>query len=289
MLVHLNKLLGDAYTRRVGIGAFNTPNLEAVRAVIAAAEKRGEGVILQHAELHEPIMPLSIIGPVMVAAAENASVPVAVHLDHGEHLDYLKKALDLGFTSIMLDASAQSYEDNVALTKQAVELAKPYGAAVEAELGRVIRPASGGGTDDPENLPPDASYTDPKMAKAFVDATGVDCLAIAFGTAHGVYTSKPVLDVNRVAEVREAVRLPLVMHGGSGVTDGEMQKAIENGICKINYFTYMSLAGGEGVRTLINGADDPTALRFDQMAQAAQDAMQADVERAMAVFSRGES
>lgn len=287
MLVHLNELLQNAYTRRVGIGAFNTPNLEAVRATIAAAEARGEGVILQHAELHESVMPLSVIGPVMVAAAENARVPVAVHLDHGEHLDYLKRALDLGFTSVMLDASARPYEENVTMTKQAVDLAKSYGAAVEAELGRVIRPASGGGTDDPENLPPDAAYTDPKMAKAFVDTTGVDCLAIAFGTAHGVYTSKPVLDVNRVAEVREAVRLPLVMHGGSGVTDDEMQKAIENGICKINYFTYMSLAGGEGVRTLIDGAEDPAGLRFDQMAQAAQDAMQADVERAMAVFSRG--
>lgn len=287
MLVSLKTLLQDAYTRRVGVGAFNTPNLESVRAVIAAAEARGEGVILQHAELHESIMPLAIIGPVMVAAAKGASVPVAVHLDHGEHLDYLKQALDLGFTSVMLDASARPYEENVALTRQAVDLAAPYGAAVEAELGRVIRPASGGGTDDPDNLPPDAAYTDPQAAKAFADATGIDCLAIAFGTAHGVYRSKPILDVNRVAEVRKAVQLPLVMHGGSGVTDDEMQKAIENGICKINYFTYMSLAGGEGVRTLIDRADEPEGLRFDQMAQAAQDAMQADVERAMAVFSRG--
>jgi fructose-bisphosphate aldolase class II len=287
MLVKMSALLKEAYDKHVGVGAFNTPNLEAVRATVAAAEARGEGVILQHAQLHESLMPMDVIAPVMLDAAKRASVPVAVHLDHGEDLDYLKQALELGFTSIMIDASAKPYEDNVAITKAAVEMAKAYDADVEAELGRVIRPASGGGTDDPDNLPPDAAYTDPAAAKAFVDATGVDCLAIAFGTAHGVYTSKPVLDVNRVAEVREAVQLPLVMHGGSGVTDDEMQKAIANGICKINYFTYMSLAGGAGVRALIDGADDPAGLRFDQMAQAAQDAMQADVERAMAVFSRG--
>jgi fructose-bisphosphate aldolase class II len=285
MLVRLSTLLQKAYDGHFGVGAFNTPNLEAVRAVIGAAEKRGEGVILQHAELHESLMPLEIIGPVMLAVAKAASVPVAVHLDHGEHLDYLKKALDLGFTSVMIDASAKPYEDNVTLTKQAVALAKPYEADVEAELGRVIRPASGGGTDDPKHLPPEAAYTDPEAAKAFVDATGVDCLAIAFGTAHGVYESKPVLDVNRVAEVREAVHLPLVMHGGSGVTDDEMQKAIQNGICKINYFTYMSLAGGAGVRNLIDSTQNPESLRFDQMAQAAQDAMQADVEKAMGIFA----
>jgi fructose-bisphosphate aldolase class II len=284
MLVRLKTLLQEAYDGHYGVGAFNTPNLEAVRAVIAAAEKRGEGVILQHAELHESLMPLSVIGPVMLAAAKGAKVPVAVHLDHGEHLDYLKKALDLGFTSVMIDGSALPYDENVAVTQKTVEMAKAYGADVEAELGRVIRPASGGGTDDPKHLPPEAAYTDPEAAKAFADATGVDCLAIAFGTAHGVYETKPVLDVSRVAAVREAVRLPLVMHGGSGVTDGEMQKAISNGICKINYFTYMSLAGGAGVRKLIADTPEPEGLRFDQMAQAAQDAMQADVEKAMAVF-----
>jgi fructose-bisphosphate aldolase class II len=284
MLVRLKTLLQEAYDGHYGVGAFNTPNLEAVRAVIAAAEKRGEGVILQHAELHESLMPLSVIGPVMLAAAKGAKVPVAVHLDHGEHLDYLKKALDLGFTSVMIDGSALPYDENVAVTQKTVEMAKAYGADVEAELGRVIRPASGGGTDDPKHLPPEAAYTDPEAAKAFADATGVDCLAIAFGTAHGVYETKPVLDVSRVAAVREAVHLPLVMHGGSGVTDGEMQKAIQNGICKINYFTYMSLAGGAGVRKLIADTPEPEGLRFDQMAQAAQDAMQADVEKAMAVF-----
>jgi fructose-bisphosphate aldolase class II len=284
MLVRLSTLLQKAYDGHFGVGAFNTPNLEAVRAVIGAAEKRGEGVILQHAELHESLMPLSVIGPVMLAAAKAAKVPVVVHLDHGEHLDYLKKALDLGFTSVMIDGSALPYDENVAVTQKTVEMAKAYGADVEAELGRVIRPASGGGTDDPKHLPPEAAYTDPEAAKAFVDATGVGCLAIAFGTAHGVYETKPVLDVSRVKAVREAVHRPLVMHGGSGVTDGEMQKAIQNGICKINYFTYMSLAGGAGVRKLIQDTPEPEGLRFDQMAQAAQNAMQADVEKAMAVF-----
>lgn len=283
MLVGLKTLADEAARQHRAIGAFNTANLESVRAVIDAAEKRGEPVILQHAELHETVAPLAIIGPIMLDAAKRARVPVCVHLDHGEDLAYLKQALDLGFTSVMIDASAKSFEDNVAITQEAVALAGTYGASVEAELGRVIRPASGGGSDDPAHLPSDAEYTDPEAAGKFAAATGIDALAIAFGTAHGVYAVKPVLDVGRVAAVREAADLPLVMHGGSGVSPGDYRKAIQNGIAKVNYFTYLSLAGAAGVQTLLQ--EKGAGIRFDEMAEAARLAMQADAERAMKLFA----
>ncbi|WP_329887823.1 class II fructose-bisphosphate aldolase [Pseudoramibacter faecis] len=283
MLVDLKMLVDEAARQHRAVGAFNTVNLESVRAVIDAAEKRGEPVILQHAELHETMAPLVIIGPIMLDAAKRARVPVCVHLDHGENPAYLKQALNLGFTSVMIDASAKSFEENVAITQKVVALAGQYGASVEAELGRVIRPASGGGSDNPAHLPPDAAYTDPEAAGKFAAATGIDALAIAFGTAHGVYTVKPVLDVGRVAAVREAVGLPLVMHGGSGVSPVDYRAAIQNGIAKVNYFTYMSLAGAAGVRSILQKKKE--GIRFDEMAEAARLAMQADVERAMRLFA----
>lgn len=283
MLVDLKILVDEAARQHRAVGAFNTANLESVRAVIGAAEKRGEPVILQHAELHETIAPLTIIGPIMLDAAKRARVPVCVHLDHGEDPAYLKQALDLGFTSVMIDASAKSFEENVAITQKVVVLAEQYGASVEAELGRVIRSASGGGCDDPAHFPPDAAYTDPEAAVKFAAATGIDALAIAFGTAHGVYAVKPELDVGRVAAVREAVGLPLVMHGGSGVSPADYRRAIQNGIAKVNYFTYMSLAGAAGVHALLQEKGE--RVRFDEMAEAARLAMQADVERAMALFA----
>ena len=172
MLVDLKILVDEAARQHRAVGAFNTANLESVRAVIDAAEKRGEPVILQHAELHETIAPLTIIGPIMLDAAKRARVPVCVHLDHGEDPAYLKQALDLGFTSVMIDASAKSFEENVAITQKVVVLAEQYGASVEAELGRVIRSASGGGCDDPAHFPPDAAYTDPEAAVKFAAPAG---------------------------------------------------------------------------------------------------------------------
>lgn len=285
MLVTLKAISEKAMAGHFAVGAFNTTNLESIRAVLDAAEKLNQPVILQHAELHEPIAPLAILGPIMVAMAEKATVPVCVHLDHGEHLDYLKQALDLGFTSVMFDGSALPTPENTEKSHATVALASKYGASVEAELGRVLRPEGGGGSDDLSALPPEACYTDPEAAKTFVADTGIDALAIAFGTAHGIYTTKPVLDVGRVALIRDALHMPLVMHGGSGVSDDEFHRAIANGITKINYFTYMSLAGGNGVRTLQNNSTDPDSLRFDTMAEAARQAMQRDVEHAMSIFA----
>ncbi|MBU4540260.1 MAG: class II fructose-bisphosphate aldolase [Firmicutes bacterium] len=288
MRVNLSQILADANHKGWAIGAFNTPNLESVQAVIAAAEALNQPVIIMHAQIHESLVPLEVIGPVMVRLADQARVNVCVHLDHGEDLGYLLHAMKMGFTSVMYDGSRLPYEENLANTREIVRVADYLGVSVEAELGRVLRP-EGGGAPDPEEeaLSPEACYTDPALASAFVAATGVDALAIAFGTAHGLYEAQPCLDFERITAIHQRVEVPLVMHGGSGVCAADFQKAIACGISKINYFTYMSLAGGQAVKAYFDqnpGRD----LRFDEIAEIGRVAMQADVELAMKIF-RGQA
>lgn len=284
MRVNLSTILQDAQKSNYGIGAFNTPNLESVQAVIGAAEALNQPVIIMHAQIHDSIAPLEVIGPLMIRLADQAKVAVCVHLDHGEDLGYLLRAMKMGFTSVMYDGSKLPYEENLANTREIVRVAHYLGVSVEAELGRVLRPEGGGAADpNEEKLTPEACYTDPKAAKDLVDATGVDALAIAFGTAHGIYEAKPCLDFNRIVAIHKLVDEPLVMHGGSGVGDGDFRKAIDAGISKINYFTYMSLSGGQAVTDYLKRHPEQS-LRFDEMAEMGRVAMQADVERAMRVF-----
>ena len=275
MLVTLNEILAMAEEKKCAVGAFNTPNLECITAVIRAAEKLNVPVMITHAELHEPVAPLEIIGPVMVQAAKAAKVPVCVHLDHCETLDYMGKALEIGFTGIMYDGSALSYEENLANTVKAVALAHSYGVGVEAELGAL---ASREGGDANASGP---VYTDPDEAVAFCKATGIDALAPSFGTAHGIYHSKPVLDLERVRVIAEKTGLPLVMHGGSGVSPEDYRTGIAYGLRKINYYSYMSKAGTNAVREMLNNQD---VTFFHDLAMAAQNAMQADAEKAMRIF-----
>lgn len=276
MLVTLNKILKMGEERGCAIGAFNTPNLECIRAVIDTAEKYNVPVIISHAELHEEVAPLDVIGPVMVLSARNAKVPVCVHLDHCETLDYMARALEIGFTGVMYDGSLLPYEKNVANTIQAVAMAKPYRAGVEAEIGQLA--SREGGIDENAGGP---VYTDPDLAVKFVRQTGIDALAPSFGTAHGIYKSKPVLDLERVAVIKEKVGLPLVMHGGSGVSPEDYRTAIQNGIRKINYYSYMSKAGTTAAKELLAGGD---VTFFHDVAMAAQKAMAADVDKAFQVF-----
>lgn len=278
MLVTLNEILAIAKEKNCAVGAFNTPNLECVTAVLNAAEKLNVPVILSHAELHESVAPLAVIGPVMVQAAKNAKVPVCVHLDHCETLSYMAEALKLGFTGVMYDGSVLPYEENVANTKIAVAMAKEYGANVEAEIGQLA--SREGGTEENAGGP---VYTDPDLAVRFCQETGIDALAPSFGTAHGIYKSKPVLDLDRVKVIAEKTGLPLVMHGGSGVSDEDYRTAIGNGICKINYYSYMSKAGVTAVKQLLDTQD---VTFFHDLALAAQNAMEQDAARAMKVFAR---
>ena len=288
MLANLKDVLADAKARKYAVGAFNGTTLESVRAIIAAAEELGCPVILQHAQSHDNIIDMHEIAPLMLHYAKRASVPVAVHLDHGSSYERCVQAIRLGFTSVMYDASGKDFDTNVSQTAEIVKIAHAAGVSVEAELGHVFtsKVVVGEGTtadsaDDYSNL--DDIYTDPNMARRFVNATGVDCLAVAFGTVHGVYLTEPHLDLDRVSKIRDAANVPLVMHGGSGVSDADYRIAIQNGICKINYYTYMINTGGEAVKQYL--AADHAALFFDAISLCATNAMAADVLRAMRVFT----
>ncbi len=277
MIVSLNEIMAIAKENNYAIGAFNTPNLECITAVLDAAEKLNVPVILSHAELHEPVAPLAIIGPVMVEAAKKAKVPVCVHLDHCETLSYMEEALKMGFTGVMYDGSVLPYEENVANTKKAVAMAKEYGANVEAEIGQLASREGGEGENAGGPV-----YTDPDLAVKFCNETGIDALAPSFGTAHGIYKSKPVLDLERVKTISELTGLPLVMHGGSGVSDEDYRIAIKNGIRKINYYSYMAKAGVNAVKEMLDTED---VTFYHDLALAAQKAMEENAAKAMKVFS----
>lgn len=276
MLVNLKEILQLAEAGRFAVGAFNTPNLECIHAVLHAAERLKVPVILSHAELHEEVAPLAEIGPVMMLAARTAKVPVCVHLDHCETLDYMQQALDIGFTGVMYDGSTLTYAENLANTKKAVAMAKNYNCGVEAELG-ALDSREGGGDNGGGPV-----YTDPEEAVAFCAETGIDALAPSFGTAHGIYKQKPVLDLDRVKVIAQKTGLPLVMHGGSGVSPEDYRTGIANGLRKINYYSYMSKAGTQAVKALLDTRD---VTFFHDLALAAQNAMEADAEKALRVFA----
>ena len=312
MLINLKEILTIADHDNIAIGAFNTPNLECINAVIDAAERLNVPVIISHAELHEDVAPLAKIGPVMVQAAKAAKVPVCVHLDHCETLSYMKQALELGFTGVMYDGSTLSYEENLKNTKKAVAIASKYNCGVEAELGAMAareggeaasgkvasgKAASGqalageGGQATSGKAasgkgrpfaPTGPVYTDPDEAVEFCKETQIDALAPSFGTAHGIYKNKPILDFERVKEISIRTRLPLVMHGGSGVSPEDYRKGIECGLRKINYYSYMAKAGTQAV---IDKLQEGNVVFFHDLALAAQKAMEEDVEKAMRVFA----
>ena len=285
MLATLNDVMKIAEEKKIAVGSFNTPNLEALQAVIEAAEELDLPVIIQFAQCHEPWIPLAMIGPIMVNAAKKSKVPVCVHLDHGETLEYLQQALDMGFTSIMYDGSTLSYEENLENTKRAVAMATKTGASVEAELGSMGRRESGAGDDSGEN-DDTKIYTAPHQAKVFVEETGIDALACSFGTTHGIYLTQPKLDFDVVKNVRALTeQIPIVMHGGSGVSREDYRKAIEAGTRKVNYFTYMDKSGGNAVAEYVNSVKEGEPLFFSSASMAARDAMKENVKAAMKMFA----
>ena len=272
MLVNLSEILKIAEERGIAIGAFNTPNLTSLKAIIAAAEELNQPVIIMHAQVHEEMDLCTIeeVAPMMVAAAKRASVPVCVHLDHGTDLDYVKRGLDLGFTSVMYDGSTLSTEENIKNTITAVQMAHEKGASVEAEIGSMGTREGGNGNDT-------SIYTDPDTAKDFVVKTGVDALACAFGTAHGFYKDTPKLDFDRLSKINSLIDVPIVMHGGSGVSEEDYREVIKRGVRKVNYYTYMAKAGGEAL----------SGKQYSQFHDAlldAREAMKQNVAKAIKVF-----
>lgn len=279
MLVNLKEILNIAEERNIAIGSFNATGFDSIQAIIEAAEELNVPVILAHAEVHNVYNDISLVAPAMLAAAKNAKVPVCIHLDHGVTMKMIDRALDLGFTSVMIDASALSYEENVEITKKVVEKAHALNVSVEAELGRLATNEDGSEVE----ANPEAFYTDKDEAKDFVNRTGIDALAISFGTSHGFYKAKPKLSFDVVKECRESTSLPLVMHGGSGVSEEDFIKAIDSGIRKINYYSYMSKAGYLEAKKVI---ESNSTLYLHDVVFAAKKAMKENVKEAMKVFAR---
>jgi len=278
MLASLKEILKVAEAKKCAIGSFNTPNLASMRAVIGAAEEQKMPVIIMHAQVHEEMNVVKIdeIAPIMLHMADRASVPVCVHLDHGTDMSYVKRALDLGFTSVMFDGSELERDLNYANTSIIVELAKKYGASVEAEIGSMGAREGGGAGGE-------SIYTDPDDAKDFAEKTGIDALACAFGTAHGIYAKEPKLDFERLAKIGKMVNIPLVMHGGSGVNPRDYMKSIELGIRKINCYTYMAKAGGAAIEELKNG------MLYHDIELAGTQAMKEDARKSIGFFSMPQS
>ena len=285
LLVTLKEILEIAEKRKIAVGAFNAVNLECLQAIIWAAEELEVPVIVQFAQCHEIYNRLEDMGPVMVEWAKRASVPVCVHLDHGETLEYLQKALDLGFTGIMYDGSTLPYKQNMENTRKAVAMAAAAGASVEAELGCMGRRESGAGDrsgeDDETKI-----YTDPMQAAFFVDETHIDALACSFGTTHGIYLKQPKLDFSVVEHVRrDTGGIPVVMHGGSGVSKEDFRAAIRAGVRKINYYTYMDKAGGSAAAEYVKSLAEGQPCFYAEAAIRARQAMMENVKEAMKTFA----
>ena len=251
MLASLTEVINEAKAMGGAAASVNTPNSEALFASIDAAEELNVPIIIAHAQIHEDVAPLEKIGPLMIDVAKRSKVKVCVHLDHGEDAEYCKKAIELGFNSIMIDFSELSYEENLKNTREMVEYAHARNVMVEAELGQM--PAREGGGEEVENK--EGLYTDPEMVPEFIEKTQADALAIAFGTAHGVYKQKPVLNLDIIRKATEKTNVPLVMHGGSGLSDEDFRNVIKAGIGKINYYSYMGFAGYQAAIDTVNAKE----------------------------------
>lgn len=264
MLVNLNDILKKAQQKHYAVGLFNTTDTDMLQAVIEAAEELNSPVIIGTAEVLLPYGELKLIAPAMIAAAKRAKVPVVVHYDHGLTFERCMEALKLGFSSIMFDGSAGDDSENLKQTAQIVKIAHSFGATVEGEIGHVGQAETNDGAVSD-------MYTTPQEAKDFVKATGVDALAVAIGTAHGAYKTKPCLDIERLKSIRKEINTPLVLHGGSGLSEADFKNTIREGIAKVNIFTDLCLAGNaamlEGVQ---NGLDylDTRNLKVEKIKQA---------------------
>lgn len=249
-LVTTKELLLDAQKNGYAVGAFNVENMEMVQAVVAAAEELNSPVIMQTTPSTVKYAGLDYFYANVKVAAERAKVPVVMHLDHGSSFELAMQALRVGYTSIMIDGSHGSFEENIAVSKAVADACHPSLVPVEAELGKV------GGKEDDLDGGDENPYTDPQQAVEFVERTGVDSLAVAIGTAHGVYKGTPKLDVERLRDIRKVVEIPLVLHGTSGVPDEAVKECIKRGICKVNYATDLRIAFTKGVNEVFRENPD---------------------------------
>lgn len=251
MLTPLKDLVLEAQSRGYAVGAFNFSNLEILKAIVSVATRLSSPVIVQTSQSAIKYAGLEYIVAMARVAGQSAGVPVALHLDHGTDEDLVMACIKAGYSSVMIDGSHLPIPENIKLTKRIVEAAKPAGVSVEAELGRL-----GGVEDEISVAERDVAFTDPAEARRFVEATGVDALAVAIGTAHGQYKGEPKLDFPRLEQIRVAVPTPLVLHGASGLPADDIQKAVQRGVCKINIDTDLRLAFHQAVKEFVLQSDD---------------------------------
>lgn len=279
-LVNMRDMLQHAYRNGYAIPAFDLVSLDFLSAIITSAERKQSPVIISLAESHFGYFDFELAMPAVEAAARRTSVPVAIHLDHGSSLRSAVRGINLGCNGVMVDASTLPFDQNVARTAEVVAMAHGCGVTVEAELGYV----AGVEGEDAERHPGDVIYTAPEEARSFVERTGVDCLAVSVGTVHGRMRGEPRLDFERLARINTALGLPLVIHGGTGLSDDQFRQLIANGVTKINYYT--ALADAAGQRILDNAAAG--AKGYTQLVAGIQDAMCAEMEHCIDVWGSGE-
>lgn len=277
MLVTGNEILLHAQKNGYAVGAFNINNMEIVQAIVDAANELNAPVILQASQGGIKYAGIEYISDLGKTASRLAKVPVTLHLDHGTDFDQVMLCIRNGFSSVMIDGSRFALEENIAYTKKVVEIAHAVGVSVEAELGKI------GGTEDHITVSErDATFTDPEEARRFVEETGVDSLAIAVGTAHGVYKGEPKIDYDRIKAIREVVSIPLVLHGSSGVPYEALRKAISLGICKINIDTDVRATFAKAVKNFF--ADNPDEIDPRKILGPARKAMTETVKEKIEVF-----
>ena len=293
MLVSLHDVMKIAERDKIAIGAFNVPNWESAAAIIGAAEETDMPVVLQYAPVHAQFLSMEDAAEIMLYFAKKTKVPVCVHLDHGDGFASGRRKNPDSFriASVMIDASACPYEENVATTAEVVRASHAVGVSVEAEVGHIFTSVTGS-AEGPAKIETkdsfvdvDDVYTRPETAKDFKEKTNVDALAIAFGTSHGIYVAKPVLDLDRITAIKKAVDMPFVMHGGSGLSKEEFQTAIRNGIRKINYYTYMTMSGGKAVKAQTDRIKADDHVFFHDIPGIATQAMKEDVKQAIRIFN----
>lgn len=273
MLIGLREALDYAEQNNCGIAAINTPTLELLLGTMKVAERYNVPLVLQHAQVHEPVNTIEDIGPVMVELARRSSAPFVVHVDHGETYEYVQRGFAVGFNSAMFDGSRLPYDDNVEQTRAVVELATERGFGVEGELG--IMPGREDGVES-SGTADETLYTHPEDAEAFVRATGVTALACSFGTVHGLYKAEPKINYELIGKLREASGVPVVMHGGSGLSCQEYRASIDQGVRKINYYTYADKAALEAARALLT--ERPETYVYSDLTVVAQAAIEKDID-----------
>ncbi len=272
-LCNLSTMLQKAGQQKYAVGNFDIFNIEMLKGVLDAAEETRSPIIIAYGEAFEDLAPMESFAKTIIDMAQRATVPVAVHLDHAVKFDLILRAVHCGFTSVMIDASDKTLEDNIAVTKKVMELCRVFDVSVEAELGHVSGLGDLYESDD-------HIYTDVKEAKYFAEQTGIDALAVSIGTVHGVYKETPKLNLERLKEIKAAVSQPLVLHGGSGLTDQDFKNTIVDGITKINIHTDLTLAAMDSIRS--NAAD--TKVSYIRQCVMMADAVKKETIRKMEIF-----